>query len=565
MKRFSEMPYARPDQARLEQQFGSLLRDFDNAPTAELQYDILQQVYTLRAEVETMARLAMIRHTKDMTSPQYEAEQNALDAIMPAYRKLVNDFYQSLIRSRFRGELAGKWGPHIFTIAELSTLNFRPEIVDDLRRENALVSEYETLLTSAEIEFAGKERNLSGMSAFEQSVDRDMRRQASEARWSFFESHADEFDAIFSQLIEVRTQMARKLGHPNFVGLGYARMLRSDYDAEMVKDFRRQIRDEIVPLANRLLERKARRLGLDHLKYYDESLEFLSGNAKPQGDTEWIAQVAGQVFAELSPQTGEFFSFMVENELMDLESRKGKAHAGYCEDLSKYGAPFIFVNFTGTADDVEMLVHELGHAFQYYNCRDFIPFEYRWPTLEACEIHAMSMPFLTWPWMDAFFGEDAAKFRFSHVSRSILNLPYRCAVDEFQHAIYENPEATPAERRRQWRAIEKIYLPRRDYDNNAFLESGGSFHPLRHIYAAPFYFIDYNLADACAFQFWARAEKDRQQTFDDFLALCKAGGTLPLLQLVKRAGLTSPFSEGCLKAVRNQAEAWLENPANAIF
>ena len=111
-----------------------------------------------------------------------------------------------------------------------------------------------------------------------------------------------------------------------------------------------------------------------------------------------------------------------------------------------------------------MLTHEAGHAFQVYSSRDLSISEYNWPTYEACEIHSMSMEFFTWPWMAKFFKEAVDQYRFGHLSGAIYFLPYGVAVDEFQHFVYANPEATPAERNHAWREIEKKYLPQREYE-----------------------------------------------------------------------------------------------------
>src|SRR5699024_600831 len=221
--------------------------------------------------------------------------------------------------------------------------------------------------------------------------------------------------------------------------------------------YRKQVLDELVPIVVELKERQRKRLGLNEFKYYDEPLEYLTGNATPKGEPEWIVNNGRKMYKELSKETDEFFTFMVENELMDLVSKKGKASGGYCTYIPKYESPFIFSNFNGTSGDVDVLTHEAGHAFQVYLSRDQILDEYYGPTLEACEIHSMSMEFLTWPWMELFFEDEVEKYKFSHLSGAVNFIPYGVTVDEFQHFVYENPEATPEERKAKWREIEKKY------------------------------------------------------------------------------------------------------------
>lgn len=225
-------------------------------------------------------------------------------------------------------------------------------------------------------------------------------------------------------------------------------MNRSDYNAEMVAQFRSQVLEHIVPLASKLVERQRERIGLDSMKYYDLPFQFVTGNPTPKGAPEWIVEQGRRMYSELSSETKEFFDFMLERESLDLLSKKGKDTGGYCTYLSHYQLPYIFANFNGTSGDIDVLTHEAGHAFQVYESRGYQVPEYHFPTSEACEIHSMSMEFLTWPWMGV-------------------------AVDEFQQAVYENPEMTPVERKAKWREIERKYLPFRNYDEMPYLEEGG--------------------------------------------------------------------------------------------
>lgn len=249
-----------------------------------------------------------------------------------------------------------------------------------------------------------------------QSPDREMRQRAQVAVTTFFEENEEAFDKLYDDLVKVRTKIAKTLGFTNFVELGYARLMRTDYDATMVANYRKQVFEELVPVASALRIRQAKRLGLPTLKYYDEPLEFLTGNARPKGDSDWIMDHGKTMYREMSKETDDFFNFMIDNDLMDLVAKKGKAGGGYCTFISDYKAPFIFSNFNGTAGDVDVLTHEAGHAFQVYSSRNYELPEYIWPTLEACEIHSMSMEFFAWPWMDKFFEEETNKYKFSHLS-----------------------------------------------------------------------------------------------------------------------------------------------------
>lgn len=556
--KFKEYDYTRPDFKELETQFNDFLSKFEETVSFEQQDDLMVKINRLRSEFESMEQVVYIRHTIDTNDSYYEEEQNYFDEATPVYQGLISKYYRSLLNSKFRKALEEKWGKQLFTKAELTLKTFTPEIIEDLQLENKLSSEYTKLIASAKIMFEGEERNLPGLVPFQLSTERAMRKKANEAKYSFFVANEKKLDEIYDGLVKVRTRMAQKLGFKNYIELGYARMLRSDYNPEMVANFRKQVQEFIVPQASKLRERQKNRLGLEKLYYFDEKFNFQTGNAKPKGEPDWIVENGRRMYSELSKETGEFFEFMVNNALMDLVAKKGKASGGYCTYISKYKVPFIFSNFNGTSGDIDVLTHEAGHAFQTYCSKDFQIPEYHWPTYEACEIHSMSMEFFTWPWMELFFKEDTDKYKFTHLSEALLFIPYGVTVDEFQHFVYEHPDASAKERKEAWREIEKKYLPHRNYEDNEYLEQGGYWHQQGHIFGSPFYYIDYTLAQICAFQFWKKSQEDRKHAWEDYLRLCQAGGSKSFLDLVELAGLVSPFRDGCIASVITTIEEWLD-------
>jgi len=248
---------------------------------------------------------------------------------------------------------------------------------------------------------------------------------------------------------------------------------------------------------------------------------------------------------------------MDDNELTDLVTRAGKAGGGYCTKLAAYGVPFVFTNFNGSKGDITVLMHELGHAFQGYRSRDQHVVDYLTPTMDAAEVHSMSLEYLSWPFMERFFGAGAQTYRESHLSEALLFLPYGVAVDHFQHLIYERPNATPAERHAMWKSMEQRYLPWRTYGDLARPNAGAFWQGQPHIYRAPFYYIDYTLALCCALQMWVSAHDDPAGTLERYVALCGRGGEAAFQNLVTSAGLTSPFDPAALAGVAERAQAVL--------
>jgi len=557
--KFHEFPYERPVLESFTEEFGHTLDRFAHAKTYDVQKAAFEQITEMRREFESMNNLCRIRHSIDTEDKIYEEENTFFDLNYPQFQALNTRFYKLLANARFRKELEAEFGNQLFTIAELTLKTFKPELLEGLRNENCLKSEYTKLRASARINFNGAEYNLSSILPLEISQDRAIRQAAANAKWQFYVKKADEVEGIYDSLVNRRHNMAVELGYKNFVKLGYARMLRSEYAPEDVAAFREQIYKHVVPVANKLRERQAQRIGLDKLTYYDEGLHFASGNPQPKGEPEWIIAQAKKMYEELSGETHEFFDFMLDNDLLDLVAKKNKAPGGYCSYINKYKAPFIFSNFNGTSGDIDVLTHEAGHAFQVYSSRNLGIQEYDWPTFEACEIHSMSMEFFTWPWMESFFKEDTNKYKFLHLSSSLMFLCYGAAIDEFQHHVYENPNINITERNQAWRSIEKKYLPHRNYEGNDFLENGGFWQRQGHLFSTPFYYIDYVLAQICAFQFWIKDREDHDSAWNDYVRLCQAGGSRPFLELVQLANLQSPFEEDCIANVVKEISTWLDS------
>ena len=557
--KFNEYKYEHLDLEKIKKIFSKLIESFEKAENVEGQITAFDKIIKLRNHIETMQTLVSVRHSIDTNDEFYDKENEYMDEISPILFGFTNDFYKALVNSKFKDELIQKYGKFLFDLAENTLKTFSPEIIPDAQEENRLSSKYSKLIASAKIDFDGKELNLSQMVPYTQSKDRNIRIEAAKKVAQFFAENQDEFDNIYDSLVKVRTRMAQKMGYKNFVEFGYKQLSRLEYDAKMVEDYRKQVFENIVPLHTELRERQGKRLGVEKLRFYDEAIKFNSGNADPHGSPEWILNNGKTMYKELSKETDEFFTFMTENNLLDLLSKKGKMSGGYCTYIPEHKAPFIFANFNGTSHDIDVLTHEAGHAFQVYQSRGFEVPEYLWPSYEACEIHSMSMEFLTWPWMDLFFENDTDKYKFIHLSEALLFIPYGVTVDEFQHWVYENPEATPKERREKWIEIEKKYLPTRDYGEVEELKNGIFWFRQGHIFSSPFYYIDYTLAQVCAFQFWIKSRENREKAWKDYLNLCKLGGSKPFFKLMKSANLKNPFEEGTLAFVIPKIKEYLDN------
>jgi len=553
---FVEMEYQRVPLEELKSQYDDLQRRLPSADARGL-IDIVREWTHLRSRYQTMSQLNQVRYTIDTRDAATKQERKFLDDQEPTVEDWNTTMRRALLAHPHRNALEKEFGRQFMTSMETAVQTFDPKITEHLKKQADLSMQYTDLLASAKIEFRGKTYNLSGLDQFLNDENREVRHEALQKRWEFFSQNARELDRIYDELVQIRHDMARQLGYPNYIPLGYKLLFRTDYGANDVAVLREEVRQHVVPLVASWRERQRKRLGVDVLRAWDMRLLDGKPAPKPVGDADTIIQNTARMYNELSPQTGEFFSMMRDRGLFDLVTKEGKAGGGYCTSFPDFGVPFVFSNFNGTKGDVEVMTHECGHAFQCWSSRNQPLLEYHWPTYEACEIHSMGMEFLTYPWMELYFGDEAERFRRVHMIESVMFLPYGCAVDEFQHFVYANPHCGPEARKAEWKNLEKKYLPWTNYGDLPFPTEGGMWQGQLHIYTAPFYYIDYVLAQTCALQIWKKSREDRDRALREYMAICPPGGSQSFLQLVQTGGLRNPFEPGVLRGIVAEAERYI--------
>lgn len=546
--KFNEYPYSRPDLEQTCQEIDAIVAAVAQAKTFPQADDGLAAFEALQKRLQTMYSVASIRFTLNTADEFYKGEQDYYDETMPLIEERAVRVYKALLACPFRKEIDKKYGSQFLSQAEIAVKRVSPELIPFMQEENRLRSEYQALASSMSVEYQGEKCNNYGLLKFMEHPDRDIRQGAFHAWAGWFAENEEKLGALYDRLVHLRDTMGKALGYADFTPLGYLNMSRSDYGPEQVKKYREQVVKYIVPVCTELHKRQAKRIGVDHLRYYDESFLFPDGNADPIGDRAYLVEAASKMYHEMSKETGEFFDFMIGHELLELDTKPNKAVGGYCTFMPDYDSPFIFSNFNGSAADAGVLTHEAGHAFEVYCASRQQPLiEYCWSTSEVNEIHSMSMEYFTYPWMGLFFGKGEKKNRFTHMSQALEFIPYGCCVDEYQHIVYANPGLTPAQRTAAWKELEKKYLPDRDYDGVDVMERGGFWMQKLHIFLNPFYYIDYTLASMGAFEFFGRMQENRQQAWADYCKLCRAGGSLPYLELLKLANLSNPFEEGTVQ------------------
>ena len=548
MVRFSEIPYERPDMEALKAAVEEAARKVREAGSYAEARSAYFEVQEKEMEADTMFTVCHIRNTIDTADPFYDSEIKWLREADAQMIPVFKAWKEALAGSPFRGEFEAEFGAQLFRKIDAGLMTSDARIIPETIREGELRQAYQKATAGASADFRGEKCNFYGLLRHMQSTDRAERKEAFEAWAGLYKSISGTLDGIYAELVSLRCGMAGKMGFPSYTDMAYLLRNRFDYTREDAARFREQVLRTITPAVAEIREAQRKRLGVDRLRYYDEGLLFPDGNAVPVGTAAELVEKARKMYREMSPETGEFFDFMTEYGLYDLETRPGKQMGGYMTRMPSYKAPFIFSNFNGTEADVDVLTHEAGHAFQGYLAMRSIPVAALCgSTSEINEIHSMSMEHFAYPWMAYFFGDKSEKYITSHLIGALCTIPYLVCVDEFQHEVYANPGMSPLDWRKTWREIERKYMPWRDYDGNEFLEGGGFWMQKLHIFLYPFYYIEYALAQICAFQYYGRMKEDRKAAWEDYLRLCRAGGTKGYFELLDTGSLLNPFREGTVE------------------
>ena len=540
--RFSEIQYARPDGEATIKEFAALTERLRNAKSYEEARAVFLEYEELDKRVDTMDLVAMIRHNMDPEDEFYKEEDDFWWQFEPKTDNCAKERSQAMLDSPFRDEFAAEFGDMMFLNAQFDRESMSEAILADKQRENELTGEYGRILESIE-----------DNDDFKDDADPARRFEAFSEDGAAWREAAGELDRVFDELVHLRDGMGRKMGM-GYIDLSYLR-LRRTFTKEDVARFREAVVKYVVPVAAAIKREQAKRIGCPYpMAYSDNEYFFKSGNPHPAGDEKFVISEGRRFFGSLSPEAGEFFRHMIDDEMMFTH-----ADGGNDIYLPLYETPFLMVDLDGSGDSVRSFMHEAGHTFAYWMNRKRIPADYVKPSEDITELHSMCMELIALKNAEGFFGKDAAKFTYSLIGESVAFITYGTMVDHFQHSVFEHPDWPPAERHAEWQRLEAIYEPWIGFDKDMpYYGEGMLWQQQGHIWWGPFMYIDYVLAGAVALEVWAIMQKDEAVAWERYMALVKQGGTHPFTELLKNAGLNSPFEEECLKTACETAKEWLD-------
>jgi oligoendopeptidase F len=426
---------------------------------------------------------------------------------------------------------------------------------------SVLQQEYGRITGGMSVEVNGHEYTLQQAAKFLESDDRNLReevyRKMNERRLQDKEA----LNELFSKLIDKRNQEALNAGFPNYVDFRFKELGRFDYTKDDAFAFHEGVKEHVLPLVNKINERKKQRLQLDELRPWDVEAEPAGTQPlEPFKTGKELLEKTIACFSQLRPFFGDCLRQMETMHHLDLESRKGKAPGGYNMPLAESGAPFIFMNAAGQMHDVTTMVHEGGHAIQSFLTHRLELNAFKDYPMEIAEVASMAMELFSMDHWDVFFDNetDLRRAKEHQLERVITIFPWIAVIDKFQHWIYEHPGHTLEQRSQRWTEIFNEFSSSViDFSGlEKYVQNG--WQKQLHLFEVPFYYIEYGIAQLGAIGLWMQYKKDPQAALDNYMKALSLGGMKTLPELYKAAGLRFDFSSGNIQTLMQFVNAELE-------
>lgn len=440
---------------------------------------------------------------------------------------------------------------------------FRRDNLPLLAQEQKLRSKYGAIAGSQTVQWRGQERTVAQLKPVYQEQDRDLRRQAWELTAQRQLADRQALNGLWREYFELRQNIGRNAGFANYRDYRWKHLLRFDYTPEDCLAFGRAIEETVVPAAERVYERRRRRLGVEALRPWDLSVDPDSRPPlKPFAETGELIDKTSAVFRSMDGELAGQFDLMASEGLLDLANRKNKRPGGYCTTFAAAKRPFIFANAVGVHGDVQTLLHESGHAFHAFASSSLPYVQQAEAPMEFCEVASMAMELLAGERLGPFYRrEEAARAFREHLEGLVLFWPYMAVVDAFQHWAYGNPDGAmdPAACDQAWDELYLRFIRGADFSGHEEVRRTGWQRKL-HIFIHPFYYVEYGLAQLGAVQVWANSLKDPSGALAAYKKALAQGGTRPLPELYAAAGASLAFDAGTLGRAVGLIEGMLERP-----
>ena len=555
MIKFLEFPYERLDFENISIRMTTHTEKIKGAKTVGEAYLQIIETDHLEKVFVSYATLSEAGNTNNSYDEFYLGEEKFFNEAKPKFELLIQNRNKAILESCFRSELKKLIGDEFFDSADMQKRTVSEDVLELMNAENELSQEYSTIMSRLTIDVDGETLTMPQISKLGQSADRKVRQKYAVLGEKAMLKVAGDLDRIFDELMKIRTEIAYKTGFDSYTDYCLCKHGRTSYGREELKAFVTNVEKYIVPVVSEMIDAQSKRLGHE-VKNYDESTLFPGRKVKIEKE---LLPAFKKIFGKLSPETKVFFDELCEREFYDLELREGKTMGAYSNYMPLCNMPYIFETYNATEGAVETFAHECGHGLNSYMHRGEPVSGVSAQSADICETHSMSMEFFVWQDIDEIIPKkDIAAYKYRQLKDSLAFIPYGTAVDLFQTTVYDNPEMTPDERLKLWKDLEKKFVPWRKYEEGLFYDQGRAWQRQIHVMKWPFYYIDYVLAQVCALQFWALDTENHEKAWNAYMSLIKDSGRYSFTEIIKRAGLSTPFEDKVLAKIVDTTLSFIE-------
>ncbi|MBN1695294.1 M3 family oligoendopeptidase [candidate division WOR-3 bacterium] len=544
----------------LEKLYKSLQdRDINSRESLEKLICDLNEIKKVFYEKRNRAYINMTSHTNNK---KMQAEYiHFITKIEPKAKEYIFKIHEKILKNNKKYPLiSSKYNIYIRHLKNHFKL-FRKKNIELEKQEEKLANEYSKIMGNMMFSFRGENYTTQQIYKFLEERDRDLRKEAYNVFWKESKKEINKIYNVFQKQIKIRNKIAKNADFKNYRDYKFEELERFYYTPRDCFLFHENIRKNILPFVNKIMERRKKALRINHLKPWDLHVDIYGKEPlHPFSDAEELLSKTIEIFKRVHPELGKKVTLMKKKRMLDLESREGKAPGGYMTNLSEIQLPFIFMNAVGTHRDALTLLHESGHAFHSFSYSKQPLEEYHDAPSEICEVASMSMELITMDYWDIFYNkkEDLLRAKIRQLESIITLFPWISIIDLFQHWLYTEESSNRSSLINKWKSLIDAFHSYIDYKGSNFSYSYTWIRQL-HLFEVPFYYIEYAFAQLGAIQLWVNYKKNPQITINQYMDGLSLGGSRPLPELYKAIGIKFDFSEKMLKKLLNEVNKELES------
>lgn len=341
---------------------------------------------------------------------------------------------------------------------------------------------------------------------------------------------------IFLELLQLRTELAQLNDYDNYAEYAYECIYNRDYDVKDAKKLFKQVRKEVVPIYQEVLEA---------FQEMDGSILWREGS-ELTGEEIWdrICPYLTEMDAEL----GESARHIREYGLYELNKEACGADLGVTVDLPSFGDAFIYMNSYGGLLDYQQTIHEFGHY--NYSYRDTAEFLESSSNMDFMEIHSQGLEMLLYEYYDDILGEEQGDvFKAYEVLNMLDSIVNVLLVSEFEVEVYSDPDMSLED-------INKLYLNLSARYGSRYVSEIKELYDwmnIMHLFNAPCYYISYATSAFSSLDLLSMSYANSGEAAETYMELTTLPGYAGYCDIAEYVGLRDIFDKDVPREIAGEA------------